>query len=69
MRYQTPNFPRLKSDFYHIDISPATTRATIHKKHDISGAYDIFRGIVVRFAPKQLQNTQRWLTNPLKLAS
>ncbi len=68
MRYQTPNFPTLKTDFYHIDITPATTRATLSKKHDISDAYDMFHGIVGRFPPKQLQNTQRWLTNRSKLA-
>lgn len=28
MRYWTPNFPTLKTDFYHIDITPATKRAT-----------------------------------------
>lgn len=31
MRYSTPNFPTIKNDFYHIDISPATTLATLRK--------------------------------------
>jgi len=29
MRLLTPNFPVLKTDFYHIDIKPATTLAAI----------------------------------------
>ena len=31
MGYLTPIFPTIKNDFYHIDISPATTLATIRK--------------------------------------
>jgi len=31
MQYWTPNFPTLKTDFYHIDITPATKRAANRK--------------------------------------
>ncbi len=44
MGYLTPNFPTLKSDFYHIDISPATTLATILK---IAGNPALTRDLVV----------------------
>ena len=39
----TPFFPTLKTDFYHIDISPATTRAAIIKMTE-------FRALTSEFA-------------------